>query len=190
MVKAVERAGAGSGEFTAVFFIHYEHSFPDNLAKDSFGSGFFQCGEGSGGSTGSIVSMSKGGGGGRGSWITPSHRPQRKLDFFPADDRAGGCQGALAAGALVMDDIFGGLALDGRQFASRRLLAADFRSNNGHVAFSGIVEQIPQIWLGHHEEHRQHAPGQLARRRLAFRDEYRALLGSHGINWDERWVWD
>jgi hypothetical protein len=31
-----------------------------------------------GGSIGSMVSMSKGGGGGRGSWMTPSHRPWRR----------------------------------------------------------------------------------------------------------------
>ena len=59
----------------------------------------------------------------------------------------------------------------------------DFYWQAGYGAFSvsqSNVEQV-KIYIANQDEHH---------RRLSFQDELRALLKRHGIEFDERYVWD
>ena len=74
-----------------------------NQSRSGSSSGIHSLIACQGGSIGSMVSMSKGGGGGRGSVKIPSQRPWRRRKnsiSLAADDFADGFHGALAAGAL------------------------------------------------------------------------------------------
>ena len=59
----------------------------------------------------------------------------------------------------------------------------NFFWQNGYGAFSVSPSNEAQVieYIGHQEEHHK---------TTTFQDEYRALLKRHGIEWDERYVWD
>ena len=60
---------------------------------------------------------------------------------------------------------------------------ADFYWQNGYATFSvnpGHVETLRE-YIDKQEEHHQ---------TVSFQDEYRGLLKDHGLQWEERYVWD
>ncbi len=59
----------------------------------------------------------------------------------------------------------------------------DFHWQNGYAAFSVSRSNVVEVqrYIENQEEHH---------RRMTFQDELRALLGRHGIEFDERYVWD
>jgi putative transposase len=59
----------------------------------------------------------------------------------------------------------------------------DFHWQNGYGVFSISQSSAPQVknYVANQEEHH---------RRMTFQDEYRAMLERHGIEFDERYVWD
>jgi REP element-mobilizing transposase RayT len=59
----------------------------------------------------------------------------------------------------------------------------DFYWQNGYGAFSLSPEHVEPVreYIAHQEEHH---------REESFQDEFRRLLKEHGIEWDERYVWD
>jgi putative transposase len=59
----------------------------------------------------------------------------------------------------------------------------DFQWQNGYGAFAvsfSNLEQVRTYLANQHEHHRVHT----------FQDEFRELLRRHGLEWDERYVWD
>ena len=58
-----------------------------------------------------------------------------------------------------------------------------FSWQNGYGAIAVSYSNLDSVkaYLANQEEH--HRTG-------SFQDEFRALLGRHGIEWDERYVWD
>ena len=60
---------------------------------------------------------------------------------------------------------------------------ADFQWQGGYAAFSVSASNLPQVieYIENQEEHHK---------RMSFQDELRALLQKHGIEFDERYVWD
>ncbi|HJZ57233.1 MAG TPA: transposase [Gemmataceae bacterium] len=58
-----------------------------------------------------------------------------------------------------------------------------FYWQNGYGAFSVSPSNVPQVtaYIANQEEHH---------RTRTFQDEFRELLRTHGIEWDERYVWD
>ncbi len=60
---------------------------------------------------------------------------------------------------------------------------SDFRWQNGYADFSVSASNVEQVrrYIMRQEEHH---------RRTNFKDELRALLSKHGVEWDERYVWD
>ena len=59
----------------------------------------------------------------------------------------------------------------------------DFDWQDGYGDFSVSVSNLDVVkkYIVEQEEHH---------RRVSFQDEFRALLSRHGIEWDERHVWD
>jgi len=59
----------------------------------------------------------------------------------------------------------------------------DFHWQNGYGVFSVSQSNAPQVkqYVANQEEHH---------RQMTFQDEYRAMLERHGIEFDERYVWD
>ncbi len=59
----------------------------------------------------------------------------------------------------------------------------DFHWQNGYGVFSVSQSNAPTVkaYVANQEEHH---------RRMTFQDEYRAMLNRHGIEFDERYVWD
>jgi REP element-mobilizing transposase RayT len=59
----------------------------------------------------------------------------------------------------------------------------DFYWQGGYGAFSVSQSNAPEVkrYIANQEEHH---------RRVSFQDEFRALLNRHGIEFDERYVWD
>src|SRR5262245_9007386 len=60
---------------------------------------------------------------------------------------------------------------------------ADFRWQDGYGVFTVSKSAIPDL-IAYIASQREH------HRTLTFEDEYRALLDRHGIEYDERYVWD
>ena len=60
---------------------------------------------------------------------------------------------------------------------------ADFQWQGGYAAFSVSHSNLERVraYVRRQEEHH---------RKMGFQDELRALLRKHGIEWDERFVWD
>lgn len=60
---------------------------------------------------------------------------------------------------------------------------ADFQWQGGYAAFSVSQSNLKQVteYIARQEEHH---------RKVTFQDELRALLRKHGIEFDERYVWD
>jgi putative transposase len=60
---------------------------------------------------------------------------------------------------------------------------ADFRWQNGYGAFSVSPSNVEQVktYIANQEEHH---------RKMTFQEEYRKILERHGIEYDERYVWD
>jgi REP element-mobilizing transposase RayT len=60
---------------------------------------------------------------------------------------------------------------------------AEFRWQDGYGAFTVSKSAIPDVttYVAHQRQHH---------RAMTFQDEYRALLARHGIEYDERYVWD
>ena len=58
-----------------------------------------------------------------------------------------------------------------------------FAWQSGYGAFAVSHDRIPVVrgYIEHQEEHH---------RQKSFQDEYREFLSVHGIEWDERFVWD
>jgi REP element-mobilizing transposase RayT len=58
-----------------------------------------------------------------------------------------------------------------------------FYWQNGYGAFSVSPSNVPQVtaYIANQEVHH---------RGLTFQDEFRQLLRRHGVEWDERYVWD
>lgn len=58
-----------------------------------------------------------------------------------------------------------------------------FYWQSGYGAFSVSPSNVPQVkaYIAHQEEHH---------RTRTFQDEFREMLRLHGIEWDERYVWD
>ncbi len=58
-----------------------------------------------------------------------------------------------------------------------------FEWQRGYAAFSTSVSQLPNVrmYVRNQEEHH---------RRRAYQDELRALLDKHGVEYDERYLWD
>ena len=59
----------------------------------------------------------------------------------------------------------------------------DFHWQNGYAAFSVSESTLPDV-RRYIENQREH------HRKMAFQEELRALLTRHGIEFDERYVWD
>jgi len=61
--------------------------------------------------------------------------------------------------------------------------AADFKWQAGYGAFSVSQSNVGAVktYIAHQEEHH---------RKMTFQDEFRAFLRRHGLDWDERYVWD
>ena len=59
----------------------------------------------------------------------------------------------------------------------------EFAWQAGYAAFSVSVSNLGQVKRYIHDQARHH-------RKLSFQDEFRALLQKHGLEWDERYVWD
>ncbi len=59
----------------------------------------------------------------------------------------------------------------------------DFAWQAGYGAFSVSASNVKKVqaYIAGQEEHH---------RKVSFQDEYRAFLRKHGIEWDERYVWD
>jgi REP element-mobilizing transposase RayT len=66
---------------------------------------------------------------------------------------------------------------------TREKVLASFQWQNGYGAFSVSPSQCPEVdrYITNQEEHH---------RKLSFQDEYRLFLRKHGIEYDERYVWD
>ncbi|WP_038163396.1 IS200/IS605 family transposase [Verrucomicrobium sp. BvORR106] len=60
---------------------------------------------------------------------------------------------------------------------------ADFSWQGGYAAFSVSVSSIDAVrrYIENQEEHHK---------KVDFKDELRALLKRHGVEWDERYAWD
>lgn len=60
---------------------------------------------------------------------------------------------------------------------------ADFEWQAGYATFSVSVSRLEQVksYIANQEEHH---------RRMTFQDELRGLLERHGMQWDERYIWD
>ena len=60
---------------------------------------------------------------------------------------------------------------------------ADFYWQNGYGAFSVSPDRVETLrgYITNQEEHH---------RTVSFQDEYRGLLKDHGLEWEERYVWD
>ena len=65
----------------------------------------------------------------------------------------------------------------------REAQMADFAWQAGYGAFSVSASNMGRVraYIAGQEEHH---------RKVSFQDEYRAFLRKHGIEWDERYVWD
>jgi REP-associated tyrosine transposase len=59
----------------------------------------------------------------------------------------------------------------------------DFEWQDGYGAFTVSKSAVPEV-IGYIANQREH------HRTMTFRDEYRLLLVRHGIEYDERFVWD
>jgi REP element-mobilizing transposase RayT len=59
----------------------------------------------------------------------------------------------------------------------------DFEWQSGYGAFSVSVSQVPVIlkYIRNQAEHHK---------KISFQDEFRAILAKHGIEWDEKFIWD
>ena len=59
----------------------------------------------------------------------------------------------------------------------------DFHWQNGYGAFSVSQSNVEQVreYIANQEEHH---------RKRTFQEEFRLMLKRHGIEWDERYVWD
>ena len=59
----------------------------------------------------------------------------------------------------------------------------DFHWQNGYAAFSVSQSQVEKVkqYIANQKEHH---------RRVSFQDELRELFRRHGVEWDERYVWD
>lgn len=59
----------------------------------------------------------------------------------------------------------------------------DFAWQDGYGAFTVSKSNVPQVeaYIAHQREHH---------REMCFRVEYRGLLDRHGIEYDERYIWD
>jgi REP element-mobilizing transposase RayT len=59
----------------------------------------------------------------------------------------------------------------------------DFHWQNGYGVFSVSPSNVPQVraYIANQEEHH---------RRVSFQEEFREFLRRHGVEWDERYVWD
>jgi putative transposase len=59
----------------------------------------------------------------------------------------------------------------------------DFYWQNGYGAFSVSPSNVPQVvtYIENQEAHH---------RKQTFQDEFREMLRKHGIEWDEKYVWD
>jgi putative transposase len=60
---------------------------------------------------------------------------------------------------------------------------SDFHWQGGYACFSVSESNLAQVkrYIANQEEHH---------RKISFQDELRALLSKHGLEWDERYVWD
>jgi putative transposase len=60
---------------------------------------------------------------------------------------------------------------------------SDFHWQGGYGAFSVSPSNVPQVkaYIVDQEEHH---------RRVSFQEEFREFLRRHGVEWDERYVWD
>lgn len=60
---------------------------------------------------------------------------------------------------------------------------ADFTWQGGYAVFSVSQSNVERVrtYVARQEEHH---------RKMGFQDELRALLRKHGLEWDERYVWD
>ncbi len=59
----------------------------------------------------------------------------------------------------------------------------DFAWQAGYGAFAVSVSNLDRVRTYIAEQEKHH-------RKLSFQDEYRAFLRKHGVDWDERYVWD
>jgi len=59
----------------------------------------------------------------------------------------------------------------------------DFHWQNGYEAFSVSPSNVEQVktYIANQDEHH---------RKMTFQEEYRKMLERHGIEYDERYVWD
>jgi len=59
----------------------------------------------------------------------------------------------------------------------------DFHWQNGYGVFSVSPSSVPQVtrYIASQEEHHRTVP---------FQEEFRAFLRKHGVEWDERYLWD
>ena len=60
---------------------------------------------------------------------------------------------------------------------------SDFAWQAGYGAFSVSTTNLDKVvnYIRHQEEHH---------REISFQDEFRQLLREHGMEWDEKYVWD
>jgi REP element-mobilizing transposase RayT len=60
---------------------------------------------------------------------------------------------------------------------------ADFAWQNGYAAFAVSLSNVPAVkeYIRGQKEH--HA-------KVSYQDEFRSFLKAHGLEWDERYVWD
>ena len=80
-------------------------------------------------------------------------------------------------------DVVGGLKKGSTLWLQQQPRLGDFHWQNGYGAFSvsqSNVEAVQNYIRSQQEHHQQQS----------FQDEFRALLARHGLEFDERYVWD
>ncbi len=84
---------------------------------------------------------------------------------------------------LAISEALGKLKANSSKWVHRRWPARPFAWQTGYPAFSvshGIVRDVERYIARQEEHHRQ----------VTFQEELLALLRSHGVDYDERYLWD
>lgn len=126
--------------------------------------------------------------------ITPAHR-DRSFQYLGGTLNGIGCPvikvGGVAdhvhllfvlARTMSVSEVVEELKKESSKWAKQHI-HAEFYWQNGYGAFSVSPSNVPQLetYIANQEQH--HAT-------MTFQDEFRELLRRHGIDFDERYVWD
>lgn len=131
---------------------------------------------------------------------TPWLTPEIELELYPYQAevfRAQGCSPILGNGAAdhshwlvrfsrtatIADVVEEVKKSSSRWIKTKGPAFADFYWQNGYGAFSVSASSLAQVQSYIADQKQRHAA-------MTFQDEYRALLQRHGVEFDERYVWD